>query len=154
MKLRAACLTLFASVAVFGTAAMAAPMPCMGGLGPALVAGGFSGSIDCKRDKLSLRFVGKVRKFGRTFSIYAQRYRLKPVCPECAVHGGQRIIFMERGRYAGHYRADSTTLLVRKGNVILASTGVAYAKPAIVGFSAKGPATRQWDGAEVLEFVR
>jgi hypothetical protein len=98
-----------------GAAVRSAPTPatpqCMNGLVPALVAGGFSGSIDCQRDKLSVRSLGKVRAFGRTFSIYSNRYKLKPVCAECAVHGGQRIIFMEHGvaprSYARPKRAPS-----------------------------------------------
>jgi hypothetical protein len=154
MGLRAALWTLVVSVAFAGSATMAAPTQCMSGLGPALVAGGFSGSTDCKRDRLSLRFIGEVRKFGRTFRIYANRYRLKPPCPECAVHGGQRIIFMENGRYIGQYRADFTTVIVRNGNLILAQADVPDAKSVMVSFSAKGPARSQWDGGEVLEFFR
>lgn len=124
----------------------------MGGLGPALVAGGFTGSTDCRRDRLSLRYVGQVHKFGRTYRIYANRYRLKPPCRECAVHGGQRIIFMERGRYIGQYRGDSTKAVVRNGDLIFSNDYGSGKKHVTVSFTAKGPARDQWDGSEVLGF--
>jgi hypothetical protein len=126
----------------------------MNGLVPALMAGGFSGSTDCRGDKLSIRYVGEVRKLGRTFRIYANRYKLKPPCPECAIHGGQRIIFIEQGRYMGQYRADFADASVREGRLVLVRTDFADAKPVTVDFTAKGPPAKQWDGGEVLLFFR
>ncbi|WP_427966982.1 hypothetical protein, partial [Altererythrobacter sp.] len=97
--------------------------------------------------------VGQVRAFGRTFSIYANRYKLKPVCPECAIHGGQRIIFMERGHYLGQYRADFSDVSIRDGRLFL-QAHLPHSKPIEVKFTAKGPPQQQRDGDEVLQFFR
>ena len=113
----------------------------------------FSGSVDCQRDKLSVWHVGHVREFGRTFEIYSYRYRLKPTCPECAVHGGHRVIFMEHGRYAGQYRSDFARVAIRDGHLTFLSDSP-DAKWVTVKFTAKGPAKSQWDGGEVLSFFR
>ena len=144
---------MLVSAPLAGASATAAAPQCMKGLVPALVAGGFSGSIDCKHDKLTVRYVGQVRKFGRTFSIYSNRYKLKPACPECAVHGGHRIIFMMRGHYLGQYRADFSDVTIRDGRLFLRAY-LPHAKPVEVKLAANGPPQQQWDGDEVLQFFR
>lgn len=154
MRLRTAFWTIVISVAFAGVGAVAAPTRCLHGLVPALVAGGFSGSTDCKRDELSLRFVGEVRSFGRTFRIYENRYRLKPACPECTIRGGQRIIFMERGRYVGQYKPDLANIIVRQERLFLGRTDLPDAKLISVRFTPKGPTERHWDGREVLDLFR
>jgi hypothetical protein len=151
MRLLKVLLPLFGLV-VFAENASAAE--CLKGLRPALVAGGFSGSVDCHRDQLSVRYVGQVIKFSRTFEIYSYRYRLKPVCPECAIHGGQRIVFMERGRYIGQYASDFVQVAIRSGNLILQRTDFPDPKPVEVRFTAKGPPKKLWDGGDVLAFFR
>lgn len=144
-------LLLFGLVVFAGNASAA---ECLDGLRPALVAGGFSGSVDCRRDQLSVRHLGQVTKFGRTFEIYSYRYRLKPVCPECAIHGGQRIVFIERGRYVGQYRSDFVGVTIRSGHLMLQRTDFPDANPVEVMFTAKGPPKKQWDGGDVLDFFR
>ena len=81
MRLQVAVLTLFGSLAFVSAAGSAATADCLNGLGPTLLADGFSGSLDCQNDQLSVQYIGEVEKFGRTFQIYAYQYRLKPVCP-------------------------------------------------------------------------
>ena len=155
MQLRAIFLIPFAAATFAGVAATASPVKCMNGLRPALVAGGFSGSTDCKHDQLSIRYVGKVRSFGREYKIYENRYRLQPVCRECAIHGGQRIIIMEHGRYLGQYKSDFADVAIRDGRLVIVvpnSPGSKEATP--VNFTAKGPPARHWDGSEVLLFFR
>lgn len=153
MRLLTAFLPVLLSLIFFGASNASSMDRCLKGLGPALVAGSFSGSVDCQRDKLSVWHVGHVREFGRTFEIYSYRYRLKPTCPECAVHGGHRVIFMEHGRYAGQYRSDFARVAIRDGHLTFLSDSP-DAKWVTVKFTAKGPAKSQWDGGEVLSFFR
>lgn len=122
----------------------------MGGLTSVLEASGFSGSTDCNRDELAIRYVGEVRKLGRAYNIYANRYSLRPACAECAVHGGQRIIVMENGRYIGQYRSDFLDVSIRNSELVFLRTDMSGAQPVTVQFSAEGPPARQWDGGEVL----
>jgi hypothetical protein len=152
MRLDLAVLALWGLLAFSGSAVSAAA-PCLNGLGPALLAGGFSGSIDCENDHLSVRYVGLVQKFGRTFQVYAYRYRLKPACPECAVHGGQRVIFIERGRYVGQYKPDFMEVATRHGELIFKPTE-GWGDPVTVEFTLDGPPKRLWVGGEVLGFFR
>lgn len=129
---------MFASAAFAGTSAVAVSSQCMIGLVPALKAGGYSGSTDCERDNLVVNYVGQVQQFGRTFSTYANRYTLRPICIECAIHGGQRIIFMERGEYLGQYRADFSGASIRDGRLFLRAHWP-HSNPIEVKFPAKGP---------------
>src|SRR5690606_11400164 len=126
MRLQVAVLALLGSLAIASAVDFAAAEPdttsCLNGLGPALQAGGFSGSLDCQSNQLSVRYIGEVQAAARTFQVYSYRYRLKPVCRECAVHGGQRILFMERGRYVGQYKPDSAQVATRGGELVLTPT--------------------------------
>ena len=142
----------FVSLAFAGAAAPSLATECLDALRPALLAGGFTGSVDCQKDQLSVRHVGQVQKFGRTFQIYAYRYRLKPVCPECAVRGGQRIIFMERGHYVGQYKLDFVQAAVQHGELLLIPTGPE--KPLKVQFTRDGPPNTLWVDGEVVSFFR
>lgn len=153
MRLLTVLLPLLLSLGFVGASNAASTARCLNGLGPALVAGDFSGSVDCQHDELSVWHVGHVREFGRTFEIYSYRYRLKPPCPECAVHGGHRIIFMKYGRYVGQYRSDFARVAIRDGHLAFL-TDSPDAKWVTVEFTAKGPVKSQWDGGEVLSFVR
>ena len=154
MRLPTALVLVFGLLA-FANASGAASVPqCLNGLRPALIAGDFSGSVDCWHDQLTLNHVGYVRKFSRTFEIYSYHYLLRPACRECAVHGGHRIIFMERGRYIGQYRSDFARVTIRNGQLILQQTGFPGAVPVTVRFTPNGPAKTQWDGADVLDFFR
>ena len=153
MRLLKALLPLLLSLVFAGAANAATTARCLKVLAPALVAGDFSGSVDCQRDQLFVRHVGHVREFGRTFEIYSYRYRLKPQCPECAVHGGHRIIFMEHGRYVGQYRSDFSRVAIRDGHLAFL-TDSPDARWVTVMFTAKGPAKSQWDGGEVLSFFK
>lgn len=143
----------FGLLAFGGTASPAATTQCLNGLRPALMAGGFSGSVDCRHDLLKVRHVGKVRAFGRTFSVYSYRYQLAPVCRECAFHGGQRIIFMERGRYIGQYRSDFVRATIRHGSLVFMPED-ASERPSTLKFTRRGPPDRFWADGEELSFFR
>lgn len=145
-------LILFVSLALAGAAAPSLATECLVGLRPALLAGGFTGSVDCQGDQLSVRYVGQVQKFDHTFQIYAYRYRLKPVCPECAVRGGQRIIFIERGHYVGQYKPDFVQAAVQHGELVLVPTG--SEEPVTVQFTRDGPPNTLRVDGEVLSFFR
>ena len=154
MQLRLAILTLIGSLGIAGAADAAASAPCLNGLRPALAAGGFSGSIDCQNDKLSIRHVGAVQKFGRVFQVYAYRYQLQPACPNCAIHGGQRIIFMNGGRYVGQYKPDFVRVMIRHGDLLLVPTDSASGAPITVRFTPDGPPKRLLVDGEVVSFFK
>lgn len=91
---------------------------CLNGLKPALISGDFSGSVDCVNDQLSVRKIGALRIQEHQFVIYDYRYRLAPVCSNCAIHGGQRILIFDRGRYAGQYKPDGMRVTIRKDRLL------------------------------------
>jgi hypothetical protein len=134
--------------------ARAAASQCLSGLRSALLAGGFSGSTDCQQDRLSLAYVGRVQKFGRSFQIYSYQYSLRPVCPQCAVHGGQRVVLMEGGRYVGQYKPDFVRAAVRQGNLVLLPTNSVDGKPVIVTFTRRGPTKRLLVYGQVISFFK
>lgn len=146
--------SLIVALAAFAGPSAASAAQCLDGFGPALVAGGFSGSVDCKNDELSLKHVGRVQEYGRTFQIYSYRYRLKPACPDCAVHGGHRIIFMEGGRYVGQYKSDFAEVAMKDNQLVLMRSDFSDAEPVAVRFTEDGPPKRVWDGGEVLLLFR
>lgn len=147
-------LTLLALLASSSNEESAAAVECLNGIRPALLTGGFSGATDCDHDRLSVQHVGRVQRFGRVFEIYSYRYRLKSVCPDCARHDGQRVIFMELGRYVGQYKPDSVRVTVSHGGLVLVPTVPAYGKPVVVGFTRAGPAKHLLVGGDVIDLFR
>lgn len=97
---------LCSAAVLFATVGSAEAAPCLGELKRALIAGGFSGSVDCAHDRLSVREIGRVHIRERRFIVYDYTYKLRPVCDGCAVHGGQRILIFDRRRYLGQYKTD------------------------------------------------
>lgn len=154
MGLRLAILTLLGCLGFAGSARPAALDRFFNNLGPALVAGGFSGSTDCQHDKLSVRHVGAVQKFGRAFEVYDYQYGLQPACPHCALHGGQRLIFMNRGRYLGQYKPDFVRVVIRHDDLLLVPTDSVYGSPVKVRFTRNGPPKRLLVGGEAISFFR
>lgn len=150
MRLLVAVLTLFGSLAFADSTAAA---QCLNSLRSALIEGGFSGSLDCERDRISIKYIGEVQKFGRTFQVYDYRCRLQPVCPDCAIHGGQRIIFLERGRYVGQYKPNLVRVITRHGELVLVPTRSDFG-PAIVSFTQDGPPKQLWVDGDVINFFR
>jgi hypothetical protein len=150
MGLWTALFTSFGSLVLVSAAPPAAE--CLNGLGPALLAGGFTGSVDCQNDKIFVQNVGKVRKFDRVFQIYSYQYQLKPACADCAVHGEQRLIFMERGRYIGQYKPDFVQATLRNGELVLVPAGPEA--PVTVQFTKDGPPRTLWVDGEVIRFFR
>ena len=135
----------------------AAAKSCLGAIEPALVSGGFSGSVDCKKDELALRKIGTVRSAGRIFAIYDYRYRLAPACKGCARRGGQRIIFMSKGRYIGQYKPNRVRGAIERGKLILTPItyeGALDGPPVAIKFTHRGPPERVWFDWEVHSLFR
>lgn len=128
---------------------------CLNGLTNALRNGSFSGSLDCQADSLTLIKIGTVRKFDHDFTIYDYRYKLHPVCPGCAIHGGQRVIIMERGRYLGQYTPGDARVTMHHGNALLSpNTQNRSGQSVAIGFSVHGPPDKLWFDGELLRFFR
>jgi hypothetical protein len=160
MRLGALSLTIFfACAALPAQGAPGRSPPCLAGLVPTLVEGKFSGSVDCKQDHLVLRLIGKIASSGHQFTIYDYHYRLRLVCPECAVHGGQRVIVLRDGRYLGQYKPESVLVTVGLGGLILTPEGepelpLSMRAPISVPISVNGPPSTVWVGGESLELFR
>ncbi|WP_395392133.1 hypothetical protein WBP07_14595 [Novosphingobium sp. BL-8A] len=92
---------------------------CLKGLRPALIAGDFSGSVDCLHDSLSVRKIGTLGVREREFTVYDYRYKLAPVCDDCSIHGGQRVLIFDRGRYLGQYKPYKVRITVEQGRLWL-----------------------------------
>lgn len=120
----------------------------------ALVAGDFTGSVDCRHDRLSIKYIGQVRTVAGTFAVYSYRYKLAPACKECAVHGGQRIIFMKRGRYVGQYKSDFVSVAIRDGDLILTPIDPNSGGPVTVKFTRTGPPKQLFVDSELIGFSR
>lgn len=91
--------------------------------------------------------------FRRTFEIYSYRYQLEPVCPDCAVHGGQRIIFMDRGRYVGQFKSDSVQVTIQHGNLVLLPSDP-DGGAVTVRFTRDGPPKQLLVDGEVIDFFK
>lgn len=130
---------------------------CLLGLGPALITGSFSGSTDCKNDQLRVRKLGSVRKSGDHYTVYDYRYRLRPPCRECAIHGGQRIIFMKNARYVGQYGVlmyDTRATLRGDRLILTPESDIGDGQPVTLRLTADGPPRRGWFDGEALELFR
>ncbi|WP_260923947.1 hypothetical protein [Novosphingobium sp. 9] len=132
---------------------------CLGGLTSQLIAGGFTGSTDCDHDHLTWHRLGQIRAGGRVFALFDYAYWLKPVCAGCAVHGGRRIVVMERRggageRYLGQYGPlqMGAVAAIRANRLRLqAASG---AKAADIVFTRAGPPQSILYDGEVLSFHR
>ena len=132
---------------------------CLSGLVPALVVGKFSGSVDCHQDRLSIRYVGDLHSAGHYFKIYNYHYELKPLCPECAIHGGQRIIVLRDRQYIGQYKPDSGSAKITHGKLVLTPIDDLiladdYRQPARISFTGDGPPSTVWVEGQTIEFFR
>jgi len=130
-----------AALCMFIAPATANAGTCLPHLRAILLAGGFSGSLDCHHDQLSAKRIGTLTTGQHRFTIYDYRYKLAPACPECAVHGGQRVIFMRDGRYLGQIKPDGVWLSIRKNRLILTPdpTFDPDDQPTVLRFSPNGP---------------
>jgi hypothetical protein len=154
---RAAFLT--ASLLACGPVSRAQGGACLGGLKPILVAGGFTGSVNCQRDQLAVRRVGEVVSRGHRFTIWAYRYQLALMCPECAIHGGRRTLVLRDGKYLGQYQTNFDEARIARGALILTPVHPPYApgdsmRSVAVRFTAKGPSDLVHVGGEDLEFFK
>ena len=130
---------------------------CLLGLAPALITGSFSGSTDCKNDQLKVRKLGSVQRSGDRYTVYDYRYRLRPPCRECAIHGGQRIIFMKNARYLGQYGVlmYNARATLRGDKLILTpESDIGVGQPVTLHLTADGPPRRGWFDGEALELFK
>lgn len=148
------------SLAFPGNSGSVSDSRCLNGLVPALAAGHFSGSLDCRRDRLSVHFVGQIKAAGHTFSIYNYEYKLHPPCPECAAHGGQRIIIMQDGIYLGQYKTDLVRVAVHGADLVITPSGdletfgSCSSNTVAIPFGKGGPPPSFWVAGEVLNFFQ
>ncbi|MWV28498.1 hypothetical protein [Aurantiacibacter rhizosphaerae] len=138
-------------LALSGSDSEVASGECLLGLKPALLSGGFTGSVDCQHDQLSIKQIGQIRTQSRAFTIYSYQFHLAPPCPECAVHGGHRIIFIEDGRYIRQYRSDNANVAIRHGNLFLE---VRDNEPVRVEFTSGGPPKELLVDGEMISFFQ
>lgn len=75
---------------------------CMQGLRTALIAGGYSGSMDCSSVKFEIRKVVVKSGSNFPFSVYDLKYRTIPQGLEVA-HGGERLLIFKDEKYVGQY---------------------------------------------------
>ena len=130
---------------------------CLNGLRAMLTSGGFSGSIDCSRDRLTVRQVGTLGPAGHVVTVYDYRYRLAPICAECAVHGGQRILFFKRNRYIGQYKPDPLRLAVHHDRLVLIPepwSGINRHPAVSVKVTREGPPREVLVDGDLLELFR
>lgn len=131
---------------------------CLAGLATTLRAGDFSGSLDCKHDQLRVRPIGEIEAAGHHYRIYDYHYKLAPACPECAVHGGQRIIITRDGNYLGQYKPDFVRVRVSAGKLFLKpeehGLPSGFAKEARIIFARGGPPQDVWVGGQNLSLFR
>jgi hypothetical protein len=130
--------------------------PCLAGLKQALISGHFSGSVDCVHDRLSIREIGRVRVRERRFIIYDYTYKLRPVCDGCAIHGGQRILIFDRGRYLGQYKTDLSRVSLNGSNLIFRPSGMfgQRAQTSVVRITYRGVPKRILADGEEVSFFR
>lgn len=143
-------------VALGGIPAIARADECLEGLRPALIAGDFSGSVDCLHDRLSVRKIGTLSVRQHEFVVYDYRYRLASVCDDCAIRSGQRVLIFERGRYLGQYKPYKVRITVEKGRLFLWPVDKQNAPqaPVEVMASASGFPNEILVDGEVLSFFR
>jgi hypothetical protein len=129
---------------------------CLKGLRTALIAGGFSGSVDCLHDQLSIRKIGTLSVREHGFTVYDYRYALAPACDDCAIHGGQRVLIFDRGRYLGQYKPNKVRVTIDKERLLLwpADKLEARQTPVEVAPSSIGFPNEILVDGEVLSFFR
>jgi hypothetical protein len=122
---------LFALCGLLGFTLTGGQIPthdCLQGLKESLVSGGFSGSVDCQNDKLSMRKIGTIHTQRNDYSIYDYKYRLARICKDCADHGGQRILIFSRRQYVGQYKPDGVNLTIRNNRLFFSSANKSAAQ--------------------------
>jgi hypothetical protein len=147
----------FGLIAVVSVTSPASARDCLKGIRAALLSGRFSGSTDCLNDELIVRRLGQVRTPRATLTIYDYKYRLTPRCNDCAIHGGHRVIFMERGRYLGQFRSDFVNVSIRQGKLVLTpdgSLGSPAGKGVTIKFTRRTRPRPALVNGEVLTFFR
>lgn len=115
---------LVCGLAAWAATGNAEAASCLSGLKRALIFGHFSGPLDCGREHLTVREIGRVRIRERKFIVYDYTYKLRPACEGCTIHGGQRILIFDRGRYLGQHKTDFARVSMRGGNLIFRPSGM------------------------------
>ena len=150
---------LFALCGLLGFALTGGRLPahdCVHGLKEALVSGGFSGSVDCQNDKLSVRKIGTLHTQRHEYFIYDYQYKLARICKDCAVHGGQRVLIFFRGHYVGQYKPDGVNLMIKNNRLFLSPLNEAAAQQGFteIRITERGFPRKVLINGEVLDFFR
>jgi hypothetical protein len=151
IALNAVCLAFALSAGAAFSANTTRAVWCLGGLESALAIGGFSGSLDCRDDQISVKEVGVLSIGGHSYSVYDYRYRLAPT-PGGAVHGGQRVLVIDdHRRYVGQYALTLLhSLSVQKQSIIVEPAG----QGGQISFLPEGPPEKAYVDGEVLHLFR
>jgi len=75
---------------------------CFGELRSSLVAGGYTGGVDCRTIKVNIMKAGYILGKNK-YQIYSLVYKTHTLSP----HGGQRILVFHNQRYIGQYKLDT-----------------------------------------------
>lgn len=147
---------LVCGLAAWAAIGSAKAAPCLNGLKRALIAGHFSGSVDCGRDHLTVREIGRVRIRERKFIVYDYTYKLRPACEGCAIHGGQRILIFDRGRYLGQYQTNFARVSMSGGKLIFRPSEMfeQRAQTSVVKITYRGVPKRILADGEDVSFFR
>jgi len=151
--------SILISAAAPAQSSWSGPRSCLGGLAARLVVGHFSGSVDCRRDQLTIRRVGEIGSGNHRFAIYDYRYRLALACRFCAAHGGRRVIVLRDGVYIGEYQTDlmragvvHNRLILTPDDELAGSLGIS--RSTAIQFKAAGPPREISIGGESLDFFK
>lgn len=122
---------------------------CLSGKREALVAGGFSGLLQCSGENVTLNFVGTT---GSGYAVSDYRYR---VMSAAVMHGGQRIVIFNGTAYVGQYPLSPppySTASVRASEVHV-RTDQPSSEDAALDFSNGAPSQAFLDG-QVVDLYR
>jgi hypothetical protein len=125
---------------------------CLGRIGEALVAGGFSGPTDCQSADINLKKAGAIKERENIYDIYLLNYKTKAQ-GDLISHGGQRIIVFQGEKYIGQYALSPPPfhriMIVKKSIVI---GGIKAADGNTVLFTDVGPPQTAWIDGYVIKF--
>lgn len=122
---------------------------CLSGRREALIAGGFSGTVVCSGEDVTLSLSGTT---GSDYTVYDYRYRIMAAA---VMHGGQRILIFKGPEYIGQYALSpppySNVSVINSR--VLVNTNDPFSEDAVLEFS-NGPPPQVFIGGYVLDLYR
>jgi hypothetical protein len=127
----------------------------MSGLRPALIAGGYSGSTDCKIVAFDIHRVLSKNGVNFPFSVYDLIYRTLPDFAGGQAHGGERLLIFKGQIYLGQYDLDPPPY---SDPIIIGDDILLKGSPRIDGnvihLTRKELPPKVWLQGDVVEFVK